>query len=160
MLASVFVLDVAALPPPRRADAAFCLTGTRLDALFGRALRGIGFDSLWAPRSSALATAALGAVLDGRHPVTAAARGGPPGCDAVDLELLLLPLAPRAGSGARGHGSLSAAATPGWIGRSPSAALDLLSAGLPRPDPRRPAFGRRVGRPSTAHPGDRATAWP
>ncbi len=170
VLACVFVLDVAALPLPRPADATFRLAGTRLDALFGRTLRGSGFDLLWAPRSSALAAAALAAVLDGRHPVTAAARGGPRPCDAVDIELLLLPLAPRAGLGARVLGALSAAATPGWMGLAPSAALDLLSVAAPhpdtgrpdtgRPDTGRPGFGRRVGRPLTLHPGGRRDGAP
>lgn len=165
VLASVFVLDVPAVPLPRPADVSFRLSGTRLDALFGRALRGSSFDRIWAPRASALTASALDAVLDERRPVTAAARGGPPERDAVDLELLLLPLGPGPGRSARVLGALSAAATPDWMGLSAAAGLDLLSVGAPGTGAGILGFGRRLERRFTVHPGGRGgtapmAAWP
>ena len=155
VLASVFVLDVAAHPLPRSADARFRVSGTRLDALFGRALRGSTFDRIWSPRASAVASAALGSVLDGRRPVTAAARGGPTGRDPVDIELLLLPLDAGAVLGGRVLGALSAAFIPDWMGSAVVPSLDLLSVRAPRDHDRMPGFGRRVGQPFTVHPGGR-----
>lgn len=155
VLASVFMLDVAALPLPRPADATFSLSGTRIDALFGRMLRGSTFDSIWDPRSAALAAAALDAALGGGRPVVAAARGGPPGRGAIDVELLLLPLASGAGRRARVLGSLGAASAPDWMGLSAAAPLDLTALEEPRFSPRAPDFGRRVARPFAPHPGGR-----
>lgn len=155
VLASVFVLDVAAVPLPRPADATFSLSGTRVDALFGRPLRGSTFDRLWSPRSAALAGAALGTALDGRRPVVAQARGAPPGRAALDLELLLLPLAPGVGRRARVLGMLGAASAPEWMGLSAAAPLDLTAVGELRRDLGAPRFGRRIGRPFTPVPGGR-----
>lgn len=143
VLASVFVIVVAPRPLPRPADATFRLSGTRLDALFGRVLRGSAFDRIWADDSAALAAAALDAVLDGRRPVAAMARGGPPDAEAIDLELLLLPLETRTGLGTPILGSLAAAGTPSWLGLSAAAPLALRALGPPRSDERTPGFGRR-----------------
>lgn len=153
VLASVFMLEVAALPLPRPADATFRLSGTRLDALFGRTLRGSTFDRLWAPASAALAADALGAVLDRRHPVLVAARGGPDGRRAVDLELLLLPLDSAGGARRRVLGALSTAHTPDWMGLCAAAALDILPSPEGRPDRPARAFGRRAARWFTVFPG-------
>jgi hypothetical protein len=151
VLASVFMLDVAKLPLPRPADATVRLSGTRLDALFGRTLRGSTFDRLWAPGSAALAADALGAVLDRRRAVLAAASGGPDGRRAIDLELLLLPL------GARGCvlGALSTAVTPEWMGLCAAAPLDILPSAGCRPDGSRRTFGRRAARSFAVVPGGR-----
>ena len=153
LLASVFVLDVAAVLLPRPADASFRLSGTRLDALFGRALRGSSFDRLWAPRSIALAGSALADLIVRRHPVVADARGGPTERGTVDLELLLLPLEYQGGAGGRVLGALSAATTPDWMGLSPTEPLELRPSVEPRPDQPPRTFGRRLAHLYPVRPG-------
>lgn len=150
VLASVFILDVGA----RRSDAAFRLSGTRIDALFGRPLRGTAFHRIWSARSAALAAATLDAALDGGCPAVAAARGGAPGRGALDFELLLLPL----DGGRHALGSLATSSTPGWMGLAAAAPLDILQAHDPR-TPDRGGFGRRRAA-LTLHPGGRGIATP
>jgi hypothetical protein len=73
------------------------------------------------------------------------------GDDAVDLELLLLPLRHRGRTQARVIGTLSAARLPEWIGLRPVEGLETLSlrvlvpgAGPPRADP---SFDRASEKP-------------
>ncbi len=146
ILASVFVLDVAAVPLPRSADATFRLSGTRLDALFGRTLRGSTFDRLWSSRTAALAGRALDTVIEGRSPFVGQAVGGPEGCVGVEFELVLLPLTSSGRFGGRVLGALSTIATPDWMGLRAAVPLDLRP---PHPSPVDPAvraFGRRPAR--------------
>lgn len=158
VLASAFVLDLG----PRPGDAAFGLSGTRLDALFGRPLRGTAFRRLWSPQSWALALSTLHAALgatsgttsgawpSGGRPAAARARGGPPGCDAAEFELLLLPLE----GGRHALGALAPFAAPGWLGLAAAAPLQALPPGS-RCTPDRGGFGRRRAVP---RPGPGATA--
>lgn len=124
ILAYTFILEVAG-GPLRRRDVRFRLAGTRLNALFGRDLRGTPFADVLAPGGT-LTDALLDGLFDARTPVLAAARGGPPGWDAVDLELLLLPLRHHDRTQARVLGSLAAAGHPTWMGLRATAPLDVL----------------------------------
>lgn len=146
ILASVFVLDVATVPLPRSADATFRLSGTRLDALFGRTLRGGSFDRLWSPRAEALAGRALSAVLGRQSPFVAEAVGGPEGSVGVDFELLLLPLVSSGGGGDRVLGALSTTATPDWMGLRAAPPLDFRPYDPSRSDLPVRTFGRRPAR--------------
>ena len=121
-LAYSFVLDVSG---GSRAEVR--LSGTRLDALFGRDLRGCAFDALWAGRGASRVAALLESVLDGPAAAVAAVRGAPRGCPPIDLELLLLPLLHRGRPRCRVLGSLAAAAGPTWMGLFPAEPLDLVS---------------------------------
>lgn len=127
ILAYTFVLDVPGSARPRAGDVTFRLSGTRLNALFGRDLRGCGFDRIWTGRGGILAGAVLDSVLEDRAAVVASAHGGPPGRSAIDLELLLLPLRHHGRTHARILGALSSPEVPNWMGLSAAAPLDLLS---------------------------------
>lgn len=105
----------------------FRLAGTRVCALFCRELKGEPFLSLWDEPSrpairelfSILADEWVGTVAG----VTASnARG-----EAVDLELLLLPLSATRPSLARTIGVLAPLTIPPWIGLSPIGPLTLGS---------------------------------
>lgn len=121
-LAYSFILDVSGA---RRAT--IRLSGTRLDALFGRDLRECAFDALWARRDAPSVEALLDAVLDGPAAAVAAVRAAPRGCPPIDIELLLLPLLHRGRPRCRVLGSLAAAVVPTWMGLSPAEPLDFVS---------------------------------
>lgn len=125
ILAYTFILDVEAAPPRGR-DVRFRLSGTRLNALFGRDLGGSPFESLWTRRDAPAVEAMLDGVLDDRAATVASARGGPTDARPLDLELLLLPLRHHGRTHARLLGSLAAEEVPGWMGLSPSGPLDLM----------------------------------
>jgi len=105
----------------------FRLAGTRVCALFGRELKGGSFIGLWAAASQPTVCNLL-AVLDHERVGTVAgvtaqnAEG-----EAVDLELLLLPLAARRPCLARTIGILAPLQIPQWLGLSPIGALALGS---------------------------------
>lgn len=125
ILAYTFILEVGA-GRARRRDVRFRLSGTRLNALFGRDLRGAALDDILAPGHAPMADVLLDGVLDDRAAIVATARGGPPGWDPVDLELLLLPLRHHGRTHARVLGSLAAAEHPGWMGLRATAPLAIL----------------------------------
>ncbi|WP_165361281.1 PAS domain-containing protein [Lichenibacterium ramalinae] len=125
ILAYTFVLEVTGARVLRR-DVRFRLSGTRLNALFGRDLRGTSLDGVLEAEDGPTLDALLDGVLDDRVPLVAWTRGGPAGSDAVDLELLLLPLRHHGRTHARILGSLAAVGHPGWMGLKPTAPLSLL----------------------------------
>lgn len=146
ILAYTFILDVdEATVPSRGRDVRFRLSGTRLNALFGRDLGGSAFESLWTRRDVPAVESMLDGVLDDRAATVASARGGPPDAGPLDLELLLLPLRHHGRTHARLLGSLAAEGVPGWMGLSPSGPLDLMGfrslddGGSARPATRRDA---------------------
>ena len=158
ILAYTFVLEVTGGAQPRPRRTVFRLSGTRLDALFGRELRGTGFARIWTGRGAAMAEAMLDGVLDDRAGAVAAVRGGPHGAEAIDLELLLLPLRHQGHTHARVLGSLATAAAPGWMGLRAAAPLDMstvrnLSADVGLPvDPSEVAGLARPSRAFAARP--------
>jgi hypothetical protein len=105
----------------------FRLAGTRVCALFGRELKGESFLTLWDEASqpeirelfSILADEWVGTVAG----VTAANASG----EAVELELLLLPLAAPRPNLARTIGVLAPLTIPPWIGLSQIGPLTLGS---------------------------------
>jgi len=105
----------------------FRLAGTRVCALFGRELKGETFIGLWAPASQSIVIDLLAILADETvgtvAGVTAHNRSG----EAIELELLLLPLvAPRASLG-RTIGVLAPLKPPQWLGVSPIGGLTLGS---------------------------------
>jgi hypothetical protein len=125
ILAYTFILEVTGARVLRR-DVRFRLSGTRLNALFGRDLRGAALEDVSAPRDGPILQAMLDGVLDDRVPLVAWARGGPADAEAVDLELLLLPLRHHGRTHSRILGSLAAVGHPAWMGLRPTAPLSIL----------------------------------
>jgi hypothetical protein len=103
----------------------FRLAGTRMCALFGRELKGETFASLWSEASAQQCRDVLLDVVSEQHGFAAAATGRNAGGDTVDLELLLLPLAPQGVTRVLAIGALVALETPFWIGAKPVTALEL-----------------------------------
>jgi hypothetical protein len=101
------------------------LAGTRVCALFGREIKAEPFLDLWAPSSrstveglvSILSEECTGTVAG----VTAQNETG----EAIDLELLLLPLGVRRPSFARAIGILAPLKVPSWLGATPIGTLTL-----------------------------------
>ena len=158
VLAYTFVLGVSGCPSSGRRDVSFRLCGTRLNALFGRDLKGSGFSSIWSARDAGSAEALLDVALDDRAAAVAGAWGGPPGYEPIALELLLLPLRHHGKTHARVLGSLAPAAHPGWMGLRPAEPLQLASFRSMPGSPSRRGAGSTSLAPSDAR--DRASVRP
>ena len=101
------------------------LAGTRVCALFGRELKGESFNSSWTDRSREQLIGML-TELDTEHAgFVAGVSGRSAKGAAVDLELLLLPLAHRGHARVRAIGVLAAPDLPYWIGSETIAELAL-----------------------------------
>ncbi|WP_342109995.1 PAS domain-containing protein [Methylobacterium sp. SI9] len=143
----ILELDMAA------GSATIRLAGTRVCALYGRELKGQSFGVLWGAQEAdpwriveIVASDTLG--------VVAGLRGTNAAGEAVDLELLLLPLRHRGRTQVRALGALSLDGTPPWIGLRPLMEAQTTSLRiLPsrRPDTLPPP--RPVVRSSTTYPG-------
>lgn len=103
----------------------FRLAGTRVCALFGRELRSQPFTRLWAEPERLRIASLLATIADEAVGVTAGVKGRTSAGEALDLELLLLPLRLNGHTHQRLIGSLAAAATPYWVGIRPLTALTL-----------------------------------
>ncbi len=126
ILAYTFVLEIARSGKPVRArHIDVRLSGTRINALFGRDLQKCAFDRLWSPGAGSTVDAMLNTVLDERAAVVAGASGGPSGLCPVDIEVLLLPLRHYGLTHSRIFGSMVAHDSPGWMGLTPIGPLDL-----------------------------------
>jgi len=122
VLADTFMLEV---DPARTYP--FCLTGTRLNALFDAEIKGRAFLSLWNEIQNDEVAAMLRTVTDGTCPVIAGVTAAPPGYDKVEFELLLLPLRHHGKTHARVLGRIAPAKQPSWLGLIPVEALEFQS---------------------------------
>jgi hypothetical protein len=114
LLADALILE---LDMPRSA-ASVRLAGTHVCALFGRELKGRSFDALWgAPDADPWRL--IEAVALDTVGVVAGLRGTTERGEAVDLELLLLPLRHQGETQSRILGALSPACVPHWLGLRP-----------------------------------------
>ena len=129
----------------------FRLSGTRINALFLRELRGSSFIDLWRSSERAELAKLLFSVLDDTAPAVVGAATAPPGHLAIDLELLLLPLRHHGKTHARILGSLAPAVQSSWFGLIAAEPLALRSIRILRP-------GEAAGRPIP--PAARATELP
>lgn len=93
------------------------LSGTRLNALFGRDLKGRAFLDLWSdPASRREMARLLASVSDDALGVVAGLVAAPPGVPGADCELLILPLRHYGKTHARLIGCLAPVRTPLWSG--------------------------------------------
>jgi hypothetical protein len=106
-------------------DLRYRLAGTRLCALFGRELKGESFKSTWTVASRVPLLAALTEVVGESTGLVAGVRGANAHGEAVDLEVLLLPLAHRGHARVRAIGVMAAIDLPYWIGERPVSELTL-----------------------------------
>lgn len=142
------------------------LSGTRLNALWGREQKGESFVDLWREEDRRSIAAAMLTVIDGVAPIVAGARTRAPGAAPLELELLLLPLRHFGKTHSRVLGALSPAYQPEWLGLRRAGRLELVSlriisaepsrAFLPSP-PSLPARVPRAERPRfVVYQGDKA----
>lgn len=103
----------------------FRLAGTRVCALFGRELRGQPFTQLWTEPERLRIASLLTTIADEAVGVIAGVRGRTAAGDALDLELLLLPLRLNGQTHQRLIGSFAASAAPYWVGARPLTGLTL-----------------------------------
>jgi hypothetical protein len=106
-------------------DQRFRLAGTRVCALFGRELKGESFGSPWAVSCKGEFRAMLAQVIGDNAGLVAGVGGRNAQGDAIDLEMLLLPLAHRGHARVRAIGVLAATELPYWIGDKPIKELTL-----------------------------------
>ena len=125
VLAYTFILEVSTGPLSQAREVTFRLSGTRLNALFQRDLKGRPFSEIWLPEGAELAETVLSAVLDDRAATVAGALGSPHGYDAVVFEMMLLPLRHHGKTHARLLGSIAASVAPTWIGLYPIEGLAI-----------------------------------
>ncbi|WP_375464798.1 PAS domain-containing protein [uncultured Methylobacterium sp.] len=164
LLADSLILE---LDVPHRA-ATLRLAGTRVCALFGRELRAQAFGALWGT-GAAEPWRMVEIVAGDAVGVVAGLRGTNAAGEALDLELLLLPLRHRGRTQARALGTLSPVRQPAWLGLRPLMRLETTSMrvlsgavaapddadvpGLDRPSEDVPVF-RTLPLPSPANDAD------
>ncbi len=120
VLADTFILAVDA-----RAGHPFRIAGTRVCAAFGRELKGAPFTELWTAESIAQVRDLLAVVTGESIGIVGAATGHSQDGAALDLEMLVLPLAHRNRTDARILGALAPRDTPYWLGVSTLGPLSL-----------------------------------
>ncbi len=103
------------------------LAGTRVCALFGRELKGEAFSAPWETASRGALDELLTIVADEAVGVVAGANAYNQDGDAIELELLLLPLAHRGHARVRAMGVLVPIERPYWLGVQPIQDLTLTA---------------------------------
>lgn len=103
------------------------LAGTRVCALFCREIKGEAFSAFWNEDSRDLIQELLPIVTNENVGAVAGVRGRAEDGDAVDLEMLLLPLSHTGHARIRALGVLASAKPPYWLGEKPVAELELVT---------------------------------
>ena len=127
ILADTVLLDVAQTYPFQRRDTVVRLSGTRLDALWGTALKGRSLVSLWRTDDWDAVRDLTDLVLDDQVPVVAGGRYAPKERSSIDVEILLLPLRHHGKTHARLLGSIVPKEPPCWLGTHALQELTLTS---------------------------------
>jgi hypothetical protein len=153
VLSDAFILAIDG-----RAGYPFRLAGTRICALFGRELKNEPFIGLWAAASQRTIADLITILEDERIGTVAGVTAQNTDGEAIDLELLLLPLSSTRPSLARSVGILAPLTVPTWLGATPIGALNLgprrhLGAALERRI--LPRFMTPVRRQLVVHDGGR-----
>jgi len=141
----------------------FRLAGTRVCALFAREIKGEVFAALWSKESRPSVEDLLTIITNENLGAVAGLTGRTADGDQVDLELLLLPLAPSGHGRTRALGVLAPTLPPYWLGEKPLTELTLgtlrhIGPGLQTGGGRRFAVatgGRRVRHGFTVYSGGR-----
>jgi hypothetical protein len=110
-LADTFVLDFdigAGFP--------FRISGSRVNAVFLKELRGAPFLQIWQEGDRKSVASILQAAADEEAPYILLAQAWPAGLAPVELEITLLPLRHHSATHARMLGSLTAGAGSDWLG--------------------------------------------
>jgi hypothetical protein len=122
ILADAFILEI-----DNDVDYPLRVVGARVNAIFGRELKGVPFVSLWREEDRSALRAMIEVVPDESLPALAGATTCPRGRVRVELELLLLPLRHNGRTHARMLGALSPGAIPSWLGLLPAEPMSLTS---------------------------------
>jgi len=134
VLADTFVLEFdAGIGFP------FRISGSRVNALFLRELRGLSFLKLWRETDRSEIESVLQRVADDAQPSLLGAEAKPPGLGALHIEVALLPLRHQGSTHRRILGSLAADAGPDWLGLVGVGAATLIS--VKALDPAAPTAG-------------------
>ncbi len=122
VLADTFVLEFdAGIGFP------FRISGSRVNALFLRELRGFSFLKLWRETDRSEIESVLQRVADKAQPCLLGAEARPPGLGSLHIEVALLPLRHHGSTHCRILGSLAADAGPDWLGLVGVGAATLIS---------------------------------
>ena len=122
VLADTFVLDFDA-----RRGFPFRISGSRANALFLRELRGFSFLDLWRDADREEIDSILDCIADEAQPFLIGAEARPPNLDAVDVEIILMPLRHHGLTHARVLGGLAVHSAPAWIGLRGAGPIALTS---------------------------------
>jgi hypothetical protein len=122
VLADTFVLEFdAGIGFP------FRISGSRVNTLFLRELRGLSFLKLWRETDQSEIESVLLRVADKAQPCLLGAEARPPGLGSLQVEVALLPLRHHGSTRSRILGSLAADAGPDWLGLVGLGAATLIS---------------------------------
>ena len=122
VLADTFVLEFdAGIGFP------FRISGSRVNALFLRELRGLSFLKLWRETDRSEIVSVLQRVADTAQPCLLGAEARPSGLGPVAVEVALLPLRHNGSTHSRILGSLAADAGADWLGLVGAGAATLTS---------------------------------
>ena len=122
VLADTFVLDFDA-----SRGFPFRIAGSRANALFLRELRGFSFLELWRGADREDLDSILHCVAEEAQAFLIGAEARPPNLDAVDVEIILMPLRHHGLTHARVLGGLAVHAAPAWMGLSGAGPIALTS---------------------------------
>ena len=122
VLADTFVLEFdAGIGFP------FRISGSRVNALFLRELRGLSFLKLWREADWSEIESVLQRVADKAQPCLLGAEARPSGLGSLHIEIALLPLRHNGATHSRILGSLAADAGPDWLGLVGAGAATLMT---------------------------------
>jgi hypothetical protein len=122
VLADTFVLDFDV-----SRGFPFRIAGSRANALFLRELRGFSFLDLWRVADREDLESILHCVADEAQAFLIGAKAGPPGHDAVGVEVILLPLRHHGLTHSRILGGLAVHAAPAWMALRSAGPIALTS---------------------------------
>ena len=111
VLADTFVLDF-----DDKRGFPFRIAGSRANAVFLKELRSLSFLELWRDADREELGSILHCVADEAQAFLIGAEAGPPGLDALDIEVILLPLRHHGLTHSRVLGGFAVRTAPTWIG--------------------------------------------
>ena len=122
VLADTFILDFNA-----SRGFPFRIAGSRANALFLKELRGLSFLELWREADREELGSLLHCVADEAQPFLIGAEARPASREAVDIEIILLPLRHHGLTHCRVLGGLAIHAAPEWMGLMKAGPIALTS---------------------------------